>query len=82
MGDLQAVEQGLNLSGIARYQEKSRYRTPDSIQVPSAELERLTKRNYEKISGSRAIGEYLNLDNTRSKSFNVFITGIKNILEM
>jgi len=80
LGDLDAVEHGLGLSGIAKYQGKNRYRNPDSIQAPSAELERLTNRNYQKISGSRAIGEYLNLNNTRSNSFNVFITGIKKIL--
>jgi len=80
LGDLDAVEHGLGLSGIAKYQVKKRYRIPDSIQAPADELERLTNRIYQKISGSRAIGEYLNLDNTRSISFNVFITGIKNIL--
>ena len=80
LGDLDAVEHGLGLSGIAKYQGKNRYRNPDSIQAPSAELERLTNKTYQKISGSRTIGEYLNLDNTRSNSFNVFITGIKNIL--
>ncbi|MCH7754943.1 DUF4276 family protein [candidate division KSB1 bacterium] len=80
LGDLNAVEHGLELSGIAKYQEKKRYRIPDSIQAPADALERLTNRIYQKISGSRAIGEYLNLDNTRSISFNVFITGIKNIL--
>ena len=80
LGDLDAVEHGLGLSGIAKSQVKKRYRIPDSIQAPADELERLTNRIYQKISGSRAIGEYLNLDNTRSNSFNVFITGIKNIL--
>lgn len=82
LGDLEAVEHGLELPGIAKYQVKKRYRNPDSIQAPSDELERLTKRIYQKISGSRAIGEYLKLDNTRSNRFNVFITGIKNILEI
>ncbi len=80
LGDLDAVEHGLGLSGIAKSQVKKRYRIPDSIQAPADELERLTNRIYQKISGSRAIGEYLNLDNTRSNSFNVFITGIKKIL--
>ena len=80
LGDLDAVEHGLGLSGIAKYQGNNRYLNPDSIQAPSAEIERLTNRIYQKISGSRAIGEYLNLDNTRSNSFNVFITGIKKIL--
>ena len=80
LADLEAVEHGLLISGISAHQRKSRYRNPDVIHKPSNELERLTNRKYQKISGSRAIGPYMNLDNTRSNSFKVFIIGIKNIL--
>lgn len=80
LSDLEAVERGLLISGISAHQRKSRYRNTDVIHKPSNELERLTNRKYQKISGSRAIGPYLNLDNTRSNSFKVFIIGIKKIL--
>ena len=81
LADLEAVEKGLIISGIASYQRKRKYCNPDAIYKPSHELERLTNRNYQKISGSRAIGAYLKLDNTRSNSFKVFINGLKTILE-
>ncbi len=80
LADLQAVEQGLMIPGVAAYQNKKKYRNPDLIQKPSKELQHLTKMVYQKISGSRAIGEFLKLDNTRSKSFSVFVDGIEKIL--
>ncbi|WP_043909599.1 hypothetical protein [Leptothrix ochracea] len=33
----------------------------------------------EKRAGSRAIGQYLSLDNTRSPSFKYFVAGIKRL---
>jgi hypothetical protein len=80
LADLEAVEKALTISGIVFYQKKRKYRNPDVIHKPSVELERLTNRKYQKISGSRAIGAYLKLDNSRSNSFKVFISGIKKIL--
>ena len=80
LADLEAVERGLLIPGISARRRKRKYRNPDAIHKPSVELERITNRNYQKISGSRAIGPYLNLDNTRSNSFKVFIFGIKKIL--
>jgi len=44
-------------------------------------LDRLTSHQYQKISGSRDIGPYLDLDNTRSHSFAVFISGIRLLLQ-
>jgi len=80
LADLKAVERGLRISGLAAYQNKRKYRNPDLIPKPSKELESLTKGVYQKISGSRAIGAFLKLDNTRSRSFSVFVDGIKKIL--
>lgn len=42
----------------------------------SYELERIVP-FYQKIGGSRAIGPYLDPDNTRSDSFRVFVSGIR-----
>lgn len=78
LGDLVAVEKGLSLSGLAKKQEKSKYRAPDNLGNPAEELLKLTKNNYQKISGSRAIGPHLKIDGTnRSHSFNVLLAGIK-----
>ncbi len=81
LGDLSAVEQGLGITGIARQQNKQKYRAPDNLANASKELERLSKNQYQKISGSRSIAPHLNIDGgNKSHSFNVLLAGIKTIL--
>ncbi len=79
LGDLKAVEQGLEITNLARLQKSKKYREPDSLTNAAQELLRLTK-NYDKVSGSRAIGKHLNLDSNRSRSFNVLVKAIKDII--
>ena len=81
LGDLLAVERGLKLKGIASLQEQSKFRTPDLLVHPSRELRRLTKKHYQKISGSREIGPHLNPETNKSKSFKVLVTGIRRLVE-
>ncbi len=81
LGDMQAIEAGLQLSGIIQQREKSRYRIPDSLGNPSEELKKLTRNSYQKIAGSRSIAPHLNLNGeNRSHSFNVLISGIKSLI--
>ena len=79
LADLAAVERGLELSGIAKHQHKRKFRNPDYLGSPSRELAILTKGRYQKIGGSRAIGPWLDPDNTRSDSFRNFVSGIRRI---
>lgn len=76
LGDLQAVENGLQIRGLASKQEKARFRDPDQILSPSTVLEDLTGHRYQKVSGSRAIAPYLNLDVNRSRSFRTLVRAI------
>ena len=76
LGDLKAVENALELNGLARKQERAKYRTPDNLNNAAQELDVLTKQVYQKVSGSRQIGPYLDLENNRSHSFGVFVNGI------
>ena len=55
IGDLKAVEAGLGLSGLARQQNKSKFRNPDALNNAYEELSKLTKQTYQKVSGFRAI---------------------------
>ena len=80
LGDLQAVEKGLNLSGLAEKQQNSKFRNPDRLSNAKQELKKLTKKNYQQISGSRQIGHYMSVENNRSHSFKVFISGLQRIL--
>ena len=81
LGDLQAVEQGLGLNNLVKLQNKRKYRTPDHLGNAAEELYRLTNRRYQKLQGSRDIAPHLNLDAAnRSHSFNVLISGLKNLV--
>ncbi len=80
LADLAAVEQGLGIPRLAAHQAKRKYRTPDALANAADELARLTGRRYQKVGGSRAIGPYLDPDNTRSRSFEVFFAGLRRIV--
>jgi hypothetical protein len=81
LGDLAAVEQGLGLNGLKAQQQKRKFRNPDLLENPAEELVRLTKNAYAKVAGSRAIAPHLSLEDTCSKSFEVLLSGIKNIVK-
>ena len=80
LGDLAAVEAGLGVSNLARKQGSRRFREPDALSNPAQELRKLTTNKYQKISGSRAIGHHLSIENNCSKSYRKFISGLKKIL--
>jgi len=81
LGDLAAVERGLGVPGLAKQQEKRRYRDPDNgVAKPSHELSRLTEGRYQKVGGSRAIGPHLALEGNRSRSFRNFIDGVRRLV--
>ncbi|NOT11403.1 MAG: DUF4276 family protein [Methylococcaceae bacterium] len=81
LGDLAAVEKGLNLSGLAKRQQQRKFRAPDELGNPKQELKMLTNNAYQQIAGSRAISHYLSLEGNQSKSFNVFLSGINYLLK-
>jgi hypothetical protein len=80
LGDLVAVEKGLGLKGLKAKQRERKFRNPDTLENPADELFRLTNNRYDKVSGSRAIGPYLNLKSNCSKSFKVLLSGINNLI--
>jgi len=77
LADLAAVEKALNIRNLTRHQNKRKYRESDKTISPKRELRRLTNNHYQEVEGSRAIGPHLDLDNNRSRSFAVFIAGVK-----
>ncbi len=80
LGDLAAVEAGLEISGISKKQRTAKFRQPDSILNPSTELSRLTNSKYQKVSGSRAIGPHLDSGKNCSHSFNALCNGISTLI--
>ncbi|MBF0371531.1 MAG: DUF4276 family protein [Magnetococcales bacterium] len=83
LGDLKAVENGLALTEnkLSHHQNKKNLRTPDTLVKPAEELKRLTDNKYQKMAGSRAIGPHLDLEQNRSNSFRVFVSGVKKVAE-
>ena len=79
LGDLLAVETALDMKGLARHQDKRKYREPDSLPNPARELAILTKDCYQKVSGSRAIGPHLRIDENRSSSLKAFVSGVRRL---
>lgn len=80
-GDLQAVEQGLELHNMRRHARQSKYRVPDSIHSPSSELKKITRGAYQKVGGSRAIGRRMSLDGNTSHSFGVFVEAVRRLVD-
>ena len=78
LGDLAAVEQAFHKKGLAKQQNKQKYRAPDKLANAAEELQKLVK-SYRKVRGARAIAPYMDLTNNRSHSFQVFITGVQKL---
>ncbi len=80
LGDLSAVEQGLGLKNLAKQQHSRKFRHPDQLANAAEELKKLTKGQYQKLLGSRAIAPHLSLEDNQSLSFNALINGIQKLL--
>lgn len=80
LADLQAVEQGLGVRGIASQQQTRKFRDPDRLVSPKEELKTLTKNRYQQVGGSRAIGPCLDPENGRSRSFRNLVLGIRRLV--
>ena len=78
LADLAAIEKGFGLKGLQRSQNKKPYADPDSMGSPSKKLMQIAP-CYQKISGSRLIGPYLDLQNSRSRSFMHFVKAVQNL---
>lgn len=80
LGDLEAVEVGLHLTGVKRLQSKRKFLNPDLLANPSEELKKLSRGSYQKLKWARNITPHLNLDGTScSHSFNVLLQGIHKV---
>lgn len=80
LGDLAAVEQGLGVKRLRDKQRTRKFRNPDNLANPAAELMKLTGKHYDKLSGARAIGPHLNIERNRSHSFNILVDGIRKLV--
>jgi hypothetical protein len=82
IGDLFAVSQGLELGEkfVKKNCNKSKFRDPDKLANAKDELTQITDNKYMKIDGSRNIAKYITIENNKSHSFQVFISGLKKLI--
>ena len=78
LADLVAVEKAYNKRNIAQRQNQQKFRHPDRLSNPAQELKRLIP-EFQKISGARQIAPLIDISNTRSRSFAVFIEGLTQV---
>ncbi|MFM8299951.1 MAG: DUF4276 family protein [Microcystis aeruginosa BS13-02] len=81
LGDLAAVVKAYNLNSLSQKQNKSKYREPDLLNSAKQELKKLVKEYYAGTH-SKQIAPHLSLTENKSRSFQTFIQGIKNVVEM
>jgi hypothetical protein len=81
LGDLLAVEKGLEQKNLEKLQNKARYREPDNLENPSRVLGQLTKNAYQKIDGSRKIAPFMTPGVNKSHSFKVLYKSIERIIK-
>lgn len=75
IGDLEALEAAFGLSGIAALAKKARFRDPDSVTNPSAEIRKLVP-GFRKMSGARRMAAALRPERNRSRGFRHLMTAI------
>lgn len=79
LGDLAAVGKAIGPENLRKHQQKAKYRDPDRLANPAQELKKIALA-YQKVSGSRAIGPHMNVEDNRSRSFNALVSGVKNLI--
>jgi Domain of unknown function (DUF4276) len=79
LGDLAAVEVGTGVKNLSRLQDRRKFHDPDSPGSPASVLKEIAP-GYQKVSGARRIGPYMDLERNRSHSFRVFVKGIRGLV--
>ena len=75
LGDLDALAEAFGKQQLRNVSARARYRDPDAVVRPSAEIEKLVP-EFQKVSGARRMAKLLSRDNNRSRSFQVLIGGV------
>jgi hypothetical protein len=77
-GEPDALAKAYGRPALGDISGKAKYRDPDVIQKPSAELEALVP-EFQKVSGARRMGAVLSESGNRSRSFQVFLEGVRRL---
>lgn len=80
LGDLYAVAKVYGNEKILKNLNKKKYRNPDAITDAKYELRRMIP-EHQQISGAKKLSKEISIENNRSKSFQVFVSGLIKIYE-
>ncbi len=75
LGGADALAEAFENATLRRIGDQARYRDPDMVARPSAEMERIVP-EFQKISGARRMAPCLSRERNRSRSFQVLLTGL------
>lgn len=78
LGDLEALAKAFHDESLNSHRHRKRFLTPDDLRKPSVELKRLIP-GFQKLGGARAIARHLSHEGNRSRSLQVFISGVKGL---
>lgn len=79
LGDFAALAKAYDNPKVLQHQRKDRFRNPDSVRNPSDEVAKLIG-PFRKIEAARRLGSLIDGMRNRSKSFQVFIEGIRKLM--
>jgi len=79
IGDLQALAQAFGTPRLDAPALRKRFADPDACQKPSAELSRLIP-TFQKRGGARIMAEWLRATGNLSRSFQVFVSGVRTLV--
>ena len=80
LGDLEAVAAAYGKPSIvSKYGSKAKYRDPDAIIDVKEELLRIVP-EHQQIEGARKISANMDIERNRSKSFQVFFSGVRGLV--
>lgn len=79
VGDWEAVAEAFGKPKLAELGTRKKFRDPDKLHKPSAELEKLVA-GYTKTDGARRVGRLLHPERNKSGSFRAFCQGLKRVV--
>lgn len=80
IGEPHALAAAFGNQDLLKELNKAKYRDPDSLMKPSAELDRFVPA-FQKLSGARRLGALLTANGNRSSSFLAFLSGVRQMME-
>lgn len=79
LGDLDALAGAYDAKNVPKQRYRQRYRNPDKLGAPVAELRKLVP-TYQKRDGARRLGVLLDPERNASTSFKTFCSGVRDLV--